>query len=749
MIWPSDDQPATARQSLRNIVLRLRRQFGEWFIESTRNGYRLGGEVESDRRRFLDDVEQAEVLVGHAPDRALVLVDRALTRWRGEPWIGIERPTAVEADRAQLLDVRTSALRLRATALIALDREEQALSVLGEVLDTNPYDESSRIRLVRALSGQGRRAEAVTVVREAQKLFSERGLVLDGALVGLEQELLRDTFKSEAKMAPLPEQPSDFVGRVRELEEVAGRLKDHGLVTLYGAGGSGKTRLAVQVCSWFGGSDTCGFVDLTAAGTSAQVELAFALGLGLPLSRFDGLDSGSRCEVLADEAAWLSGILVIDNCEHVVREVRTVVQEMRTRAGRLRMLATSRVPLEVSAECVYPLPAFEDGSELFRRRAAQRGVSIDAARRIDAVARICTLVDQLPLAIEIAAAQTPYRTVHEIAAELELGIEHRDGTQRDPRHETMAAAIRWSHDLLDPHAADALIRLGVFVDAFEENDADAVMDHGATRRILDSLVRHSLLERAERQGRSTYRLPVPVQQYCTAELRRIGITTEVSIALAEWLLAFTDRPYGDVWWRLSVIDEVTPRLPHALSAIAALRTAGRIDDATRLASRLAGMASRSGSADDLIELLAELVPECDDTGATADALVALVECADASRRNDVMGSALGQLERFEGPIGRRHKAYVHCRKSLWSMWTARLTDEDYRAAYDQLRQARDQRDPAGGPIIRAMIEAWQSGVDLLAGDWAGAESAARRSLEDAIGTHQEFFASALSMNVGG
>ena len=304
----------------------------------------------------------------------------------------------------------------------------------------------------------------------------------------------------------------------------------------------------------------------------------------------------------------------------------------------------------------------------------------------------------------------------------------------------MAAAIVLSRDLLDIDAADAFIRLGVFVDSFEENDADAVVDHGNSRRILDSLVRHSLLERAEREGRSTYRLPVPVQQYCIAELRRIGTTTEVSIALAEWLIAFTDRPYGDVWWRLSVIDEVKPRLPHALPAIAALRTVGRVDDATRLASRLGGLAPRSGYAGDLIELLSELIPGCDDAEVTADALVALVECADASRRNDIMGPALGMLDALKGPIGRQHKAYVHCRNSLWIMWAARLTDEDYGAANDQLRQARDQRDPFNRAINRAMIEMWQSGVDLLAGDWAGAESAARRSLEDAIDTHYEFFA---------
>ena len=138
MIWPSPDRPATARQSLANIVLRLRRSNGALFVESTRRGYRIGSHVQSDRKRFLADVKKADELVAHAPDRALELVDQALPRWRGEPWTGIERPVVVEADRAYLLQMHTSALRLRATALIALQRQDSALPVLREMLVAGP-----------------------------------------------------------------------------------------------------------------------------------------------------------------------------------------------------------------------------------------------------------------------------------------------------------------------------------------------------------------------------------------------------------------------------------------------------------------------------------------------------------------------------------------------------------------------------------------------------------------------------------
>jgi len=404
------------------------------------------------------------------------------------------------------------------------------------------------------------------------------------------------------------------------------------------------------------------------------------------------------------------------------------------------MLATSRVPLDITGEHCYPISSFVQAAELFRRRTAHRGAPLHDNQHSEAVARVCELVGHLPLAIEIAAAQTPYRTVQEIADELERGIVHRDAAQPERRHETMSAAIRWSHELLDVAAADALVRLGVFSASFLHSDAAAVIEPGDTRDVLDTLVRNSLIERSDDDGRSKYRLAVPVQQYCAAELERRGATTEVLLALAEWLLEFTDRPYGDVWWRLSAIDEVNPRLPHALSAIAALRAVDRIDDATRLASRLGGAARMFGHADQHIALLTELWPSCDDDEATADALVALVLCADIARRRKIVNQAVSHLADLDGPIGRQHRVFVHCENSLVAMWAALLSDADFEQANDELRRARDHAEALHSRINRAHVEMWQSGVHLLAGDWVAAEAAARRSLEDSVDTTFDLFA---------
>ena len=233
-------------------------------------------------------------------------------------------------------------------------------------------------------------------------------------------------------------------------------------MTIHGIGGSGKTRLAVAAALRLDDSVPPGFVDLAGAHSPVQVEMAFARGLGLPVGHIDGLDSVERRAALADVVSASLGVVIIDNCEHVVDDVRSIVAGLLDRRGEVLFLATSRVPLELSGERRFPIPQFKDSAELFRRSASRHGVVIESDDGVELVDDICRAVDHLPLAIELAAAQTPYRTLWEIVDELRRGVAHRDATRTEPRHETMSAAIRWSHGLLDPESADAFVRLGVF-----------------------------------------------------------------------------------------------------------------------------------------------------------------------------------------------------------------------------------------------------------------------------------------------
>lgn len=733
-LWPSPDQPATARQSLANIVFRLRRSYGATFVESTQRGYRLGSHVQSDRQRFLAGIAQADELLAGAPDRALELIDAALALWRGEPWAGIERPVGVEADRARLLEAHTHARRLRATALVSLDRVESALPMLREMVVDDPYDERARHQLVRVLTATGQRAEAIGAIRAAHRVFAERGLLVDASLVEAEQRLLSAEFTFERALDPLPEQRTEFIGRQRETVEILERLEVGRLVTLHGIGGSGKTRLAMHAAAEISEPGGAGFVDLAGTQSPGQVDLAFARGLGLPMNSLDGLDADERRAALTNAGSATSAVLIVDNCEHVLDDVRDIVSRLLAQPGHLQMLATSRTPLEIAGEQRYPLPAFASGPELFTRRAALHGTEIEYQRHARVVADICDLVDHLPLAIEIAAAQTPYRTVREIADELGRGVVHRDPGQSAVRHETMAATIRWSHELLAPDVAAAFVRLGIFRTRFQRSAAAAVTSPSDAARVLDALVRSSLVERDELGEHSVYRLAVPVQQYCAAELERAGDATDVGTALGEWLLDFTDRPDGDVWLRVTVIDEIEPHIPHALTAIAALRARGRTDEAVALAGRLGASATLCGRSGELLELLDALWPNCSDPQAEADALRAVVLCAEVERRNEMLGRALRLLASPERAADHRHRVFAHCWSALWLMWTARFRDQNYESANDELQRAREGGGGPASSIDRALIESWQGAVRLLEGDWSAAEAAAHRSLEDSADT---------------
>jgi predicted ATPase/DNA-binding SARP family transcriptional activator len=734
MTWPSPGQPTTARQSLANIVLRLRNAYGADFVESTSSGYRLGEGVCSDRVRFRAWISQAGELVGDDPEQALELAERALDRWRGEPWAGLERPIAVEPDRARMLQARLDARRIRAAALMGLHRWEHAVDDLTEVLDADPYDESVCHDLARTLAECGRRAEALTTIRQAHRILADRGLVPDAALLALERRLLDVDITAVADREPPPAHDGELVGRTLEIRAIAAAFDTTRLVTIHGIGGSGKTRLAVGAAHRLDDSVPPGFVDLAGAHSSVQVEMVFARGLGLPAGHIDGLNSVERRAALADVAAASSGVVIVDNCEHVVDDVRSIVAGLLDRRSEVRFLATSRVPLELSGEHRFPIPQFQDSAELFRRSANRHGVVIESAEGVELVDDICGAVDHLPLAIELAAAQTPYRTLREIVDELRRGVAHHDATRTEPRHETMSAAIRWSHGLLDPDSADAFVRLGVFDAPFELVDAEAVAGSGGARHLLDTLVRSSLVERAERGGRSEFRLTVPVRQYCAAELTRRGDATEVAVLLADWLLHFTDRPYGDVWWRFSVVDEIGPRFSHALTGVAALAEINRVDDAARLAARLGGVAHLFGRADELIDVVSDLSRRCTDDNARADALVARAMCADITRRGEVFSPSLGLLSALDGPAGRRHSVFVHCMNALVMMMVALLTDDDYSPAHAELERGRQLLVDRDSPIDRALIRKWQSAVHLLEGDWSAAEDSARRSLLDATGT---------------
>ena len=279
----------------------------------------------------------------------------------------------------------------------------------------------------------------------------------------------------------LPIAASPLLGRDRELEELVDRLEGRRLVTITGPGGTGKTRLALQVAAELVGSVADGvfWVPLGALADSSLVASEIAQAIGAP----DDLGAFLRDREV---------VLLLDNFEHLLGAAATVADLLAT-APSLRVLATSRAPLRISGEVEYPLDPLSpvDAVALFVERARAVGRAMEPDATIEA---ICTRLDSLPLAIELAAARTRLLPPATLLTRLERALPLlTDGARDAPeRQRTLRATIEWSYDLLDDASRRLLARLAVFAGGFPVEAAESVCD--ATINELSALVDLNLLK---------------------------------------------------------------------------------------------------------------------------------------------------------------------------------------------------------------------------------------------------------------
>ena len=300
----------------------------------------------------------------------------------------------------------------------------------------------------------------------------------------------------------LPVQPTPFVGRDRELDEVLALLEAHRIVTLTGAGGSGKTRLALQAAAEsverYG--DGVWFVSLAAVRDPQLIESTIAQTVGGP----DDLH-----EFLAGKRT----LLVLDNLEQLLPEAAEIV-------GRLnaRVLATSRSRLNVSAEQEYPVPTLplNDAVALFTQRARQLEPRFEPD---DAVTEIARTVDGLPLALELAAGRVKVLTPAQILQRLGRSLDLLSSGAADApaRQRTLRATVEWSHELLAPEEQDLFARLAVFAGSFDLDAAEQVCS--ADLDVLQSLVDKSLLRRTE-EGRFFFL--ATIREYAVEKLTQLA-----------------------------------------------------------------------------------------------------------------------------------------------------------------------------------------------------------------------------------
>src|ERR1700736_1588815 len=328
----------------------------------------------------------------------------------------------------------------------------------------------------------------------------------------------------------LPVKLTTFIGREAELSQLRGLLAENRLVTVTGAGGVGKTRVAIHVAAQmareFG--DGIWYVDLAPITDADLVPIAAARAFGLP-------DQPGRSTM--DTVTRFVGdgqmLVVLDNCEHLLDATAALIVGLLAACSRSTLLATSREPIGVAGEVSWRVPSLsvaDEAVELFTDRA--RHARADFAITEDnaaAVTEICRRLDGVPLAIELAAARVRALSLAEILESLHDRFRLLTGGSRTAvrRQQTLRASVDWSHALLTEPERVLFRRLAVFLGGFDLDAAQAVAGGGDVQRyqVLDQLtllVDKSLVVADDRGGRTRYRLLETVRQYALEKLGESG-----------------------------------------------------------------------------------------------------------------------------------------------------------------------------------------------------------------------------------
>jgi predicted ATPase len=370
---------------------------------------------------------------------------------------------------------------------------------------------------------------------------------------------------------------TEIIGRADDIASVTALLERSRLVTLTGPGGVGKTRLAVEVATILEESLRGGavFVDLTSVSEPAAVVMAFAAALD-PASEVRVAVRDSLSHLLQTSGELL---LVVDNCEHVLESVAQLIVDVIGGVENVQVLATSREALALPGERVFhvtPLDAVS-AAELFWDRAARVEPSVvpDEAGT-DAVTSICRQLDGIPLAIELAAAHASLLTPQQIDSRLgdRFSLLQSPARGRDPRHATLATALRWSYDLLDPRERVLLDRLAIFrgrfgLDAIESVAIGAPVEHRSVVDLMASLVRKSLVVSEVVGDARRYRLLETIREYSWERLGEAGELDHWRQRHFDWAIELLEKSVTgsqgtDQARQFETLDQELPNIEWAL-----------------------------------------------------------------------------------------------------------------------------------------------------------------------------------------
>jgi len=627
-LW-ADTGPAVAGNAVQALVSRLRSATSRDLVNREPTGYCLTVQpAEIDAWAFEVAVAAArDALADGDSARAAAGLRRALGMWRGPALADVADAPFAAPTIARLDELRLAATEDRIDADLAAGRGGELVPEIEELATRHPLRERLAGQLMQALYAAGRQADALGVFEATRReLATALGVDPCPALAAVHLAILRgelpvavpplaaaspEPASAGARRPPpragnLPAQLTSFVGRDEEIRRVSKLLGESRLITLTGMGGSGKTRLSIEVGTRLADQapDGVWFVPLAPVRDAVDVpnavltaidgrETAWRPADAVEAARLAAMEPLDRLsEVLAARTA----LIVLDNCEHVLDAVAGLASRVLADAPNVRILATSREPLSLTGETLCPVPslplpasgadvdeaAASPAVRLFADRAAavRPGFCV-SADSVASVVRICRALDGIPLAIELAAVRVRALTPAQVADRLDdrfalLSV----GTRGPlPRHQTLRAIVDWSWDLLDDREQAILRRLSVFSGGATPDSAERVCSLGSDPagivEVVASLVDKSLVV-ASGEHEVRYRLLETVRAYAADRLAEAGEAGQVAAAHAEYFLALAERAEPELRRRdqLSWLDRLTAEHDNCAAAIRHVLSAG-------------------------------------------------------------------------------------------------------------------------------------------------------------------------------
>jgi predicted ATPase/DNA-binding SARP family transcriptional activator len=564
--------------ALRRLLAAGERGRGEPRVVRSGGGYRLAvAETEVDAGLFRSLAGRGRA-AARARDvaGAAELFTQALGLWRGAALADVVGLCPrLAGDAATLEELRAGVVEERVECDLALGRHAEVAAEVPGLVAASLLRERLAGQLMVALYRCGRRGEALAVFDSARRALAEQlGLDPGPQLAQVQASVLADDPSLAAhpraaagppaaahppaaagssaaapagagdKRAPpnnLPVQLARFIGRDQELSEVQALAGSSRLVTLTGAGGCGKTRLGLQVAAGLpdGPGDGAWLVELAAVSDENAVAPAICQALGI--ARQPGR---AVLETLLDALAPQATLIVLDNCEHLIGGCAKTVDAIVRRCPEVRVLVTSREPLGIGGETIYRVPPMSlpgpgsssalaessDAVALFVDRARAQGIRLPADEESAAlVVSICTRLDGLPLAVELAAARLRSMSLSDLHDRLGQRFRLLTGGSRTAmaRQQTLRAAVEWSYSLLHGAERSLLRRLSVFAETFDLDAAEAVCGTGDIEAadvsgLLGSLVDKNLVVAEPIGPALRYRLLETIRQFAAERLAESG-----------------------------------------------------------------------------------------------------------------------------------------------------------------------------------------------------------------------------------